>query len=805
MNKLHMIGNSHIDPVWFWDKSEGMQAVKATFRSALDRMNEYEGFTFTASSAQFYEWIEAIDPDMLCEIQQRVKEGRWFFVGGWMIEPDLNLPCGEAFARQGLYGQRTFKRLFGKTTPIGFCVDSFGHNHNLPQLLKKAGMGYYVHMRPMMNGWPPYFTWQAKDGSQVTVLRLMGEYTTWFDEKLKINIDETLDVIDKYEEFPCFFGVGNHGGGPTKANIEGLLRFKETYSDRAEMCFSDLETAFRGIKGESPVLQGELQKCNVGCYSIQSDLKKLNRQAENTALRAEKLCAMAAMVTDKSSRNADCFKEIWKAILFNHFHDMITGTSVQEACQQAAWDYGKAISLSKDLETKAMQHMAAEMDTNGQGFPLLVFNPHGYPINTVAEVETEWFCKDELVLRDEEGNEIPYQRIRAATTMIHMNLAGRRRFLFDVQLPAFGFKCYRLGNTARQIETVGFATQGAKEPRNTTLENAFTRCEFDEKTGMLSSLVDKATGYDLIHAPGQYRVFRDEKDAWGGGQDILAFEGEAMTLEKIEKVEEGTHRQTVRCIYTYQNSRLIQLYHLYKDAKEIEIANILRWNEERTRLKFTYRLNADKTARAEMPYGFIDRAALEVDDGFMQRFIDVFGTEGRGGLFVNDGKYAYCIDSGSLDLTILRSVVYAQGTTAVPWYREHETYRYTDMGEQAFTLAIRPHGEVLAPYEAFRLADKLNMPYTYLADTWHKGPKPFKSASLIQLDVGNVMMTVLKQPEEGDGLILRLFETDGVKTCAGLTLAGQLFDLTFEPAEIKTLRFINDALIKCDFLEEESL
>ena len=147
--KLHMIGHAHLDPVWLWDWRDGFHVIKATFRSALDRMAEYDDFMFIASSAAVYEWVEKSDPKMFEEIKVRVQEGRWCLVGGWWVEPDCNIPCGEALVRQALYGQRYFMNKFGKIARVGFSPDSFGHNGMLPQILKKSGLDYYMFMRPM--------------------------------------------------------------------------------------------------------------------------------------------------------------------------------------------------------------------------------------------------------------------------------------------------------------------------------------------------------------------------------------------------------------------------------------------------------------------------------------------------------------------------------------------------------------------------------------------------------------------------------------------------------------------------------
>ena len=151
MKTMHMIGNAHIDPVWLWQWREGYHEVKATFRSALDRMEETQDFVFTCACACYYEWVEENDPEMFELIRQRVREGRWVLVGGMWIQPDMNTPSGESIARQLRYSQRYFKEKFGVTVKVGYNVDSFGHTAMLPQLLKKAGVENYVWMRPMIN------------------------------------------------------------------------------------------------------------------------------------------------------------------------------------------------------------------------------------------------------------------------------------------------------------------------------------------------------------------------------------------------------------------------------------------------------------------------------------------------------------------------------------------------------------------------------------------------------------------------------------------------------------------------------
>src|SRR3989304_6016239 len=215
--KLHVVGNAHLDPVWLWPWTEGFHEVKATFRSALDRMKEYEDFIFIASSAVYYEWIEHNEPQIFEEIQQRVKEGLWLLVGGWWIQPDCNLPCGESFVRQALYGQRYFYKKFGVMATVGYNVDSFGHNGMLPQILVKSGLPDYVFMRPGPSEKElpsPLFWWESDDGSRVLTYRVPFSYATWpsdLEEAIRLCAGQFTPPLGAGV---VFFGVGNHGGGP---------------------------------------------------------------------------------------------------------------------------------------------------------------------------------------------------------------------------------------------------------------------------------------------------------------------------------------------------------------------------------------------------------------------------------------------------------------------------------------------------------------------------------------------------------------------------------------------------------------
>src|ERR1700721_754380 len=175
---IHIIGYSHVDAAWLWPWRDGSDTVLTTFRSALNRMRETPAFCYTHSSSAHYRWAERADPDMFSEIKQRIREGRWEVVGGWPVEPDCNIPATESFVRHALYGKAYCQSALGAEVRIGFNPDSFGHAAGLPTILKRAGYGYYVFMRPQEHemNLPLLFWWEGADGSRVLTLRIWHSY-----------------------------------------------------------------------------------------------------------------------------------------------------------------------------------------------------------------------------------------------------------------------------------------------------------------------------------------------------------------------------------------------------------------------------------------------------------------------------------------------------------------------------------------------------------------------------------------------------------------------------------------------------
>ena len=276
---VHMIGNAHIDPVWLWRMREGRAEVLATYRSALERMEETPDFVFTSGGTVTYRWVQEDDPAMFAAIQARVAEGRWALVNGWWVQPDCNLPCGESLVRQGLYGQMFFEKLFGVRAVVGYNIDSFGHNWQIPQILSKMGIKYYVFMRPNKYDKElpsPLFWWVAPDGSRVLAYRIPQPYGA-----VGKRISEVFHkaVEEEWGRLPVMMmlcGRGDHGGGPSQDDLDMVKGFRlEGY----DVTFATPEEFFREaeqIADGLPEVKEDLQHYARGCYTSVTAVKKLN-------------------------------------------------------------------------------------------------------------------------------------------------------------------------------------------------------------------------------------------------------------------------------------------------------------------------------------------------------------------------------------------------------------------------------------------------------------------------------------------------------------------------------------------------
>jgi alpha-mannosidase len=785
---LHAIGNAHIDPVWLWRWTEGLETIRATFASVLERMKEFPEFHFTSSSAAFYWLLEQTDPNMLALIRERVREGRWEIVGGWWVQPDCNIPCGESFVRHALYAQRYFQKTFGATATVGYNPDSFGHAGTLPQILRKAGLTRYVFMRP-----GPHektlpsnvFWWQSPDGSRVLAVRITRSYATWGRDLVEHARASAAGAPDFLSDYILFYGVGNHGGGPTAQNIRSLLEMAQS-PDLPAIRLSTLKAFFEATEAQAeagapvPVVSEELQHHARGCYTAHSDVKRQNRRMEHLLMTAERVASLTWALLGREYPQ-QTLTEAWQSVLFNQFHDILAGTSLPEGYEDARDLYGHAAALGGFVLHTGLQALTGQMDTRGEGTPLVVFNPLPWRVKAPVEVE-----RGSAQLRDEEGHAVPAQNIQPTT------VSGQRRSVFVLELPPMGYRVLR-----SDVQSAGSPPQGMLHAEvqagGAVLENDLWRLEVNP-SGHLASLYDKRHRVEVLSAPANVGVVIDDpSDTWSHDvaafrNEIGRFDGAQMAIEEL-----GDVRACLRIETRWGASWMRQRLYLYRELDVIECRATINWQEQYKMLKLAFPLRLQEPrVTAEAPYGFTERKPNGEEEP-CQQWVDLSGWTvndagerlSYGFALLNDSKYGYDALGSELRLSILRSPAYAHHdpNTLQPGYR----YHIVDQGIQTVIYRLVPHAGSWQEAHVARRAWELHVPPITVNEYVHEGVLP-PTASLLHVEPENVLVTVCKKAEDTNALIVRAYESAG-RSCTvriEMPLLGTSWESPLGACEIKT-------------------
>lgn len=377
---LYMIPNAHLDPVWLWPWRDGYSEAHNTIKSALDRLEENPDLTFSCSSSSIFEWIEESNPELFSQIQTMVGKNRFEIVGGWLVQSDTIIASGESLIRQAEFGKSYFKSRFNRNIEIAYSVDSFGQNSGLPKILAHSGFKYYVFNRPGLDEktLPNVFWWEASDGSRILTLRTVphGYTTPGIMSKQKF-FDLVKEAIETGENEQTFFvGVGNHGGGPTKKQIEWIRELQEIYNIK----FCTLLDYFRMIEKRTdiPLVKGELTHHAKGCYSTHSGIKKWVSECGIELYKAESLLALSPQKA--GIKDAWSMETAWWNCLFNNFHDILPGSSVKSAYEDARDSLGGAVDTAKKIKIRELHRLAKQVDTSdfSEG-GIFIYNPLPWP------------------------------------------------------------------------------------------------------------------------------------------------------------------------------------------------------------------------------------------------------------------------------------------------------------------------------------------------------------------------------------------------------------------------------------------
>jgi alpha-mannosidase len=778
---IRAVGNSHIDMAWLWPWTETVDVVRNTFRSALDLMREYPDFTFTMSSARAYAWMEEKYPEMFKEIQQRVKEGRWEIVGGMWVEPDLNMPGGESLVRQILTGKRYFQQKFGVDVKIGWNPDSFGYSWQLPQIYKKSGMEYFVTQKIYWNDTTkfPYklFWWESPDGSRLLTY-IPHDYAN-DTNPLKMAQDLSSYAPAMYSTEPAngremmhLYGVGDHGGGPTRTMLDTAKRWMAPDAVYPKLKFSTATQFFDGLQKSLPNLNLQRWRDEMyfeyhrGVLTTQAETKRRVRAAEELLLNAEKFSSLS-MLFGRAYPSED-FDRAWKNLLFDDFHDILPGSGIAVNYVDAARNLEDVDRVGKSILHDSLAEIAAHINTEGPGVPIIVYNSLAWPRAEVVEVQVQLpESAHNVEVVDATSKAIPVQ-------VLHIDPETQRvRLLILATTPSLGYSTYYVRAVAKSLPS-----PNAVKSTTDTLENEFVRVKVDPQTGCMISLFDKRSRIEAL-APAEtdsggpktsicgnlLQAFRDKPKDWDAWNIDADFEKERWDIDKADEVsllESGPLRAIIRIKKHFQNSSFVQDVTVTRGSPRVDVRMAADWNEKHILLKVAFPLNAhNDKATFEIPFGSIERPTTRNTPAEHAKFevsalhwADLSDTM-HGFSLLNDCKYGYDAKGNVLRLSLLRSP---------EWPDPH-----ADEGHHEFTYASYPHGGTWREALTVRRGYELNYPLIVTQSERHQGSLP-DTHSFLQVEPENVVVTALKKAEDSSDLLVRFYEWAGKSSDVRLQL-----------------------------------
>ncbi|HEY0704487.1 MAG TPA: glycoside hydrolase family 38 C-terminal domain-containing protein [Candidatus Acidoferrales bacterium] len=790
---IRLTGNSHIDAAWLWPWTETVGVVHNTFSTALQLMNEYPEYTYTQSAAAYSEWMCEKYPSLCQEIQERVKQGRWEMVGGMWIEPDLNMPDGESLVRQLLIGKRYFRDKFGVDVRIGWNPDSFGYNWQLPQIYKKSGIDYFVTQKMDWNDTNhlPFklFWWESPDGSKVL---------TYFPHDYDLGIEPVplaKDLAQAWQRNPGLpemmhlFGIGDHGGGPTRAMLDAGVRwtdpkvvYPKAFFGVAQGFFSDVESKldsqhspvwnYKTIAGgytalpappagmvSIPTWNDELYfEYHRGVFTTQANHKRNMRESEVWMLDAEKYSSLAWLAGQDYPANN--LNDAWKKVLFNQFHDLAAGSGIGILYKEAQSDYDMVRLTTAEATSNALADIAARADTRSPAgtVPVLVFNSLAWPRKDLVEfaVQMPDGLKNGTSVFDSQNRAVPAQVLStdAATGIVHLLVEPE-------SVPSLGYALLR-------VTPGGHDSATDLSAHDLTLENAALRVVVDPKSGCITSLYDKRANFESIAAGAcgnELIAFHDnpkQYDAWNIDSDFEKSFTRLDSADSVQLIEHGPLRATIRVTRTWQKSKFVQDICLYAGIDRVDVVNDIDWHETHILLKAAFPLAASSDhATFEIPYGSIERPTTRNNSWEAAKFevpalrwADL-GDNAHGFSLINESKYGYDAKDNVLRISLLRS----------PTWPDPDA----DRGHHQFAYSLYPHAGDWKQALTVRRGYEFNSKLTALAVSQHAGASP-ADHSFVAVDQENVVLTAVKKAEDGDALLLRFYEWAGKTSDVHFTL-----------------------------------
>ncbi len=776
---FHLLGNAHLDPVWLWDWREGLNEGIITCRTILDMMDEDPELTFNRGEAVIYEHIEKTDPSTFRRIRKYVESGRWDIIGGTYLQSDENLPETETLIRQYMRGQQYFASRFGKRITVGWAADCFGHAAGMPDIMASAGIRYFAFTRPDANQIKlskPAFRWVGAGGAEILGYRPAAGWYGCERDEIENRLNAQLESSKNCElrNIGIFYGLGNHGGGPTRRHLCDIRKWAGQHPEvnvvhsTFHRFFGELEKETRNKASDFlPKITGELGFCLRGCYSSVAKFKFQYRRAQAHIYRAEK--TSSAIAARLGIPPADLART-WDTVLFNAFHDILPGSSIERAANEQIESIGGSIQESKAAEFKALNSLSNQIDTRimkavgdmPTGVSMLVWNPHPHAFDGYLELEASLDWRpifrymnrpDEIPVRilDSQKKALAFQIVAAECAPTFKEFGWRKRAVVPVKIPPMGWSMMEMA-----------WVEGAPAPKNpkskpatataNSIQNSIFKVEALQNGKGISILKD---GKPFLKGDGlSAAVFDDAWGSWGGmGEEADSVDiskiVEKWTVKEVKVLEKGPWRSSLWVRLGGMKSRIDLTIRLYAGIDKVEISARVFWDNPRCRLKLVMPVDGDK-AEYEVPGSSIMRPPLGEVPGC--RWVRISGKDVRPVAFISDALSNFNFRPGSLEATVVRSSGYA---TSAKICEGEEWFPPSDCGELKFNFILVPGNRDLA-----KLAEELEQPLVTLPVPTKPGPLP-SQGSLMEIQPSGLTVLAFKPANKGKAWILRLLETAG--------------------------------------------
>lgn len=768
---LYFDANAHIDAAWLWRDKETVQVCRNTFASVMNMYAQRPDFTYTQSSAAYYDWMERYYPPLFRQIQEKVKEGRWEVIGGMWVEPDCNIPSGESWARHLLYAKNYFRRKLGVDVTIGWNPDSFGYNLNMPAFYRNAGITAFITQKIGWNETNVFphrlFWWESPDGSRIL---------SYFPFDYVNTIDDPVRLVDWMRQFEAntgltklliLFGVGDHGGGPSLAMLDRIDRL------RSIDLFPTIEYGTAGtyvnwLRGHDlsalPVWKDELYlEYHQGTFTTQAAMKAMNRSNESLLTNAEKLSSFASLAGRPYDGSA--LEDAWKNLLYTQFHDILPGSGIREIYIDAAANHHAAEEIGAHELNGSMDHIARRINTSAsRGTPFVVFNTLSWERDDLATLTLHPGDTGTYDVFD------PRRKRTVPTQEVRTSRYERQLMFIAEKVPACGYATYELRN-----DPLPRPPHPAASPFR--LDNALFHVAVDSTTGWVSSIVDRRSGTELLAGPGnQLQILEDRPAAWDAWNIGLTGVSFPSAFRGAEVVEQGPVRWTIRLHRDYlkpgtkkdyptedfPTSFFTQDVMVYGGLDRIDFVTGVDWWEEKTMLKVAFPLTVTAPeATFEIPYGSIrrstgmttsvEKARVEVP---ASRWADL-STAASGVSLLNNAKYGYDVKGHTVRLSLLRSPKWPDPTA--------------DRGKHLIGYSIFPHAGTWESGRTHQRGYEFNTPLVARLSGTHGGSLP-ASRSFVSLAPSTLVLTSVKQAEDRRGWVLQWYNVAGEASIASLRL-----------------------------------